>query len=211
MSAVRSVEPLSTTITWSTKAGMRLSTRSMPCSSLRHGMMTVTLRSLYMLYDEGYHEISRHPIMRHCARSGARLLRRGSPRGRVRLPAADVQRSGSVPGQSAGRLRPFRVVADPKQAQAIFTERLGEAFEERLKTLLAPAEPKPATENKADETAVPRISPFGRGKGTIFLVDAGTRTVLWSTYEKPRNSSPQEQDRSAQRIVDRLKASLKRK
>jgi hypothetical protein len=105
----------------------------------------------------------------------------------------------------------FRVVADPKQAQAIFTERLGEAFEERLKTLLAPAEPKPSAQNKGDETAVPRASSFGRGKGTIFLVDAGTRTVLWSTYEKPRNSSPQEQDRAAQRIVDRLKASGKRK
>jgi hypothetical protein len=105
----------------------------------------------------------------------------------------------------------FRVVADPKQAQAIFTEKLGEAFEERLKTLLAPAEPKPSTEKKADDTPVPRVSSFGQGKGTIFLVDASTRTVLWSTYEKPRNSSPQEQDRSAQRIVDRLKAGLKPK
>jgi len=105
----------------------------------------------------------------------------------------------------------FRVVADPKQAQAIFTERLGEAFEERLKTLLAPAEPKPAAQGKADETAVPRVSSFGKGKGTIFLIDAGTRAVLWSTYEKPRNSSPQEQNRAAQRIVDRLKADLKLK
>jgi hypothetical protein len=105
----------------------------------------------------------------------------------------------------------FRVVADPKQAKAIFTERLGEVFEERLKTLLAPAEPKPSTQNKADEAAVPRVSSFGKGKGTIFLVDAASRRVLWSTYEKPRNSSPQEQDRTAQRIVDRLKASGKRK
>jgi hypothetical protein len=105
----------------------------------------------------------------------------------------------------------FRVVADPNKAQAIFTERLGEAFEERLKTLLAPAEPKPSTEKKADDTAVPRVSSLGRSKGTIFLVDAVSRRVLWSTYEKPRNSSPGEQDRAAQRIVDRLRASLKRK
>ena len=76
-----------------------------------------------------------------------------------------------------------------------------------MKTLLAP----PSTEKKADDTAVPRVSSFGQGKGTIFLVDAGTRTVLWSTYEKPRNSSPQEQDRTARRIVDRLKSDLKRK
>ncbi len=106
----------------------------------------------------------------------------------------------------------FRVVADPKQAQAIFTERLGEAFEERLKTLFTPAEPKASsTEKKTEETAAPRVSSFGRGKGTIFLVDAASRRVLWSTYEKPRNSSPGEQDRTAQRIVDRLKADLKPK
>ena len=105
----------------------------------------------------------------------------------------------------------FRVVADPNKAQAIFTERLGEAFEERLKTLLAPAEPKVSPEKKAEETAAPRVSSLGRSKGTVFLVDAGTRTVLWSTYEKPRNSSPQEQDRTARRIVERLKADLKPK
>ena len=106
----------------------------------------------------------------------------------------------------------FRVVADPKQAQAVFTERLGEAFEERLKTLFAPVEPKASsTEKKTDETAAPRVSSFGKGKGTIFLVDAASRRVLWSTYEKPRNSSPQEQDRTAQRIVERLKTDLKLK
>src|SRR5512138_1318842 len=50
-SEVRSVEPLSTTITSSTKAGMRLSTRSIPCSSFKQGMITVSLNFLYMLYD----------------------------------------------------------------------------------------------------------------------------------------------------------------
>src|SRR3954452_8145420 len=47
-SDVRSVELLSTTITSSTNSGMARSTFSMPCSSFRHGMMTVMLSDLYM-------------------------------------------------------------------------------------------------------------------------------------------------------------------
>src|SRR5580658_1215643 len=46
--AVRSVEPLSTTMSSSTNSGMRFMTPSMPCSSLRHGMMTVIDCCLYI-------------------------------------------------------------------------------------------------------------------------------------------------------------------
>lgn len=105
----------------------------------------------------------------------------------------------------------FRVVADPKQADAVFTDKLGEVFEERLKTLFADKAAKPSDKEKADQGLAPRVSSFGRGKGTIFLVDTGTRGVLWSTYEKPRNSSPDEQDHTARRIVERLQAALKPK
>ena len=48
LAPVRSVDPLSTTITSSTNAGMRVSTRSMPCSSFKHGMITVIFCSLYI-------------------------------------------------------------------------------------------------------------------------------------------------------------------
>ena len=40
----------------------------------------------------------------------------------------------------------------------------------------------------------------------MFLVDAATRAVLWSIYEPPKNTSPGELDRTAQRIVGALKA-----
>src|SRR3954452_5433356 len=46
-SEVLSVDPLSTTITWSTNLGIRLRTCSIPCSSFRHGMTTVMDWSLY--------------------------------------------------------------------------------------------------------------------------------------------------------------------
>src|ERR1022692_3229480 len=48
-SGVRSVELLSTTMTSSTKSGMACSTFSIPCSSLRQGMMTVIDWPLYMM------------------------------------------------------------------------------------------------------------------------------------------------------------------
>src|SRR5947208_17109267 len=50
-SAVRSVESLSTTMTSSTNEGTRERTSTMPFSSLRHGMTTVILRSLYTRLD----------------------------------------------------------------------------------------------------------------------------------------------------------------
>jgi len=126
----------------------------------------------------------------------------------------------------------FQVVADPKKADAVFTDRLGAAFESRLDELYRePAPPKPADETKKVEetkkteeqqepkdlkpaTSAPepaRFSSFSRAKGTIFLVHTKARTILWSLYEQPKNSSPAQLDRTAQRIADRLKRDLKGK
>ena len=58
------------------------------------------------------------------------------------------------------------------------------------------------------ETGPPRPNAFGGGKGTLFLVDAHSRAVLWSVYEKPKNTSPDELDRTAKRVVGRLKQDL---
>jgi len=98
----------------------------------------------------------------------------------------------------------FHVTTDPQKADAVFTDRLGEAFERRLEELLpAPAEAA-AGQASRDEGAV-RISSISRAKGTVFLVDVRSRAVLWSAYERPRNSTPAELDRTARRIVEALK------
>jgi hypothetical protein len=47
-----------------------------------------------------------------------------------------------------------------------------------------------------------------RGRGNIFLVDVKTREVLWSAFERPKNSSPHEMDHTAERIVKQLKEDL---
>src|SRR5438876_11798510 len=73
----------------------------------------------------------------------------------------------------------FRVVTDPKLADAVFTDQLGMGFEQKLTDLYAP--PEPAEDGKMDKDKPPaRVSSFGRGKGTIFLVDLKSRAVIWS-------------------------------
>src|SRR5258707_14167007 len=76
----------------------------------------------------------------------------------------------------------FRVVTDPKLADAVFTDRLGEPFEHKLTELYAP----PADSDKDDKEAKREtpVSSFGRGKGTVFLVDLKSRAVIWSSFQK---------------------------
>jgi len=58
------------------------------------------------------------------------------------------------------------------------------------------------------ESGPPRASTFGAGTGTLFLVDTHSRAVLWSVYEKPKQTTPDELDRTAKRVVTRLKQDL---
>lgn len=129
----------------------------------------------------------------------------------------------------ANRLTHFgkmQVVANPQQADAILTDRLGEPFEKKLDELYPPLEEKEAKDAKdakdekdtADEAssgidfkndAPARATSFGRGRGTFFLVDRKTRNVLWSTYERPKNSSADELNRTAERVINSLKRDLK--
>ena len=138
----------------------------------------------------------------------------------------------------------FQVVTDPKLADVILTEQIGEGFQAKLESISPtpkpekPAEPekpakdekdaKDAKDAKADDStpppnpfltepengAAPAIgttSSFARNKGTIFLVDAKSRQVLWSTYEPARSAASRELDRTASGIVSRLKKDLKQK
>jgi hypothetical protein len=130
----------------------------------------------------------------------------------------------------------FEVVTDPKLADAVFTDRLGEGFENQLEEYSPSKTPEPAakaaeppakpaetsskgsdaapsplinfsdTANKVSNPAL--MSSFGRAKGTVFLVDAKSRAVVWATYDPPKGTSPKELDRTAGSIVARLKKDL---
>ena len=126
------------------------------------------------------------------------------------LPMAsglDQYLANKIVGQSL-----FQVVTDPKLADAILTDRIGEPFEHKLAEIYAP--PKKAEdkdEKKADDqesTPIMQPSTFGRGRGTIFLVDRKSRAVIWSTYDRPNNMRADTLDKIADQIVHRLKHDL---
>jgi hypothetical protein len=114
----------------------------------------------------------------------------------------------------------FQVVTNPKLADAIFTDRIGEVLEAKLADLNPSPEPvaRPAPDQPSSslptETANKLSNPatasnFGRGKGNIFLVDPKSHQVVWSAYRTPKSSASSDLDRTASDIVSRLKRALK--
>jgi hypothetical protein len=83
------------------------------------------------------------------------------------------------------------------------TDRLGEAFEQKMKQI-HPAEKNDKSDKKTEETA-PHTFRSTRPQGTIFLVDAKSRQVLWSDYQKPpRSNSDGDLNRTAEQIAKKL-------
>jgi hypothetical protein len=92
----------------------------------------------------------------------------------------------------------MQVVADPKSAEVVMTDRLGEAFEQKMKEI------HPDGDKKTDENARNTFRTT-KPRGTIFLVDAKSRQVVWSDYQKPPNSnSDHDLNRTAEQIAHKL-------
>jgi hypothetical protein len=103
----------------------------------------------------------------------------------------------------------MKVVADPKIADVVLTDRLGEAFEQKLAEIRTADTKKDDKDGKdKDDTRTHAAFRSSKGKGTIFLVDARSREVLWSDYEKvPVSTSSEVLNREAERIAKKLQAS----
>ncbi len=50
-----------------------------------------------------------------------------------------------------------------------------------------------------------RVQSFSRGKGNVFLIDAKSRRVLWTGFDIAKNTRPAELQKSAERLVSRLR------
>src|SRR5438874_25873 len=103
----------------------------------------------------------------------------------------------------------FRIVTDPKLADAILTEQIGDSFQAKLDELFPPPEiekpkkPEKAVKTKGDEAndnplltdPVNKLSnpasssSFGRASGTLFLVVPKSHQVIWSAFQMPKDSS----------------------
>lgn len=123
----------------------------------------------------------------------------------------------------------FQVVTDPKLADAVLSDRVGESLQTQLENIFpTPKSPeeieaeKAAAEKEDKDTSVAAAlhevsgklespaqnSSFGRSKGNIFLVEAKSRLVLWSTYDPPKSTASRDLDRTAIDIVSRLKKDM---
>jgi len=105
----------------------------------------------------------------------------------------------------------LQVVTDPQKADVILTDRIGGHFEQTYQEMFAP---KPTEKDKKDgnaEFAHPGMQPLRSARGAVFLIDRSTRNVLWSTFELSKNSTPEEMNRTAGKIVDQLAKSQKGK
>ena len=122
-----------------------------------------------------------------------------------------------------------QVVTDPLKADAVFTDRVGEAFERKLADLYAPKPvpkvqepeeeskdkdkkkkakpPSPADMKENESVLAARVgnSSWGRGRGNIFLVQRSTGNVIWSTMGRPKDSSAPNVAKVAGKIADELK------
>src|SRR5579864_6873366 len=110
----------------------------------------------------------------------------------------------------------LQVVADPRNADAVLTDYIGQGFEDRLNELYG-AKPK-IEDDKNDKndkngsgTEFVKPASGNRSRGAIFLVNRKTRDVLWSVYEQPKGTTPADLNRTADRIADKLGKAIKGK
>ena len=130
----------------------------------------------------------------------------------------------------------FQVVTDPQKADALITDRLGEPFETKFKELYPPPPPPPChtppppvkdakddkdskilvpveksakdDKDKPDESGTRRVGSFNRSRGNIFIVDRKSKNVIWSVYDRPKDTTPGEMSKTAERVVKRLRDDL---
>jgi hypothetical protein len=98
----------------------------------------------------------------------------------------------------------MQVVTDPKSADLVMTDRLGEAFEQKLTQILPPPE-KPDKKIETGGGSTPHNTfRSSSARGTLFLVDVKSRQVMWSDHEKPPVVSDANLNREAERVAKKL-------
>jgi hypothetical protein len=105
----------------------------------------------------------------------------------------------------------FKVVPDPKLADAVFTDELSELFLYKLDHIQTPpaaAKTSGSTSSMGATETAPHPNTFTRGRGTVFLVDIKSKQVIWSAFQKPRNKSADQLHNTAKKVVKMLGTSI---
>ncbi len=110
----------------------------------------------------------------------------------------------------------LQVVTDPKAAEAVLTDRIGDAFEQKMAEIRPPVKDDKDKDDQDKDDKADKTGGAGTthnafrttsSRGTIFLVNAKSRAVLWSDHENPPSyASDKTLNRQAERIVKKLQA-----
>jgi hypothetical protein len=112
----------------------------------------------------------------------------------------------------------FEVVVDPKLANTIMTEKIDSTFlaamDEFFPRAVENQSEKAAENTKKDDSIEsdsrdrrPANRPRGQARGTLFLVDVASRKVVWSTYLKEFDPSPNKLHSQAGNVVEKMRES----
>lgn len=105
----------------------------------------------------------------------------------------------------------IQVVTDPKLADAIISEHIGTGLEEQLKSLYGEKKSEDADKDKPASFSAGPMAGGTRSKGSVFLLDRKTRSVIWSDYVRPKNAQPDELNHVADKIAGQLEKDKKGK
>ena len=97
----------------------------------------------------------------------------------------------------------MQVVTDPLKADVVLTDRIGAAFEEHLNAIYGEKR-KPDPKDSMTSAPQPMDIAISHGRGLIFMVDRRTREVVWSTFIKPKDASPDAMNHVALEIAAKL-------
>jgi hypothetical protein len=106
----------------------------------------------------------------------------------------------------------YRVVPDPKLADAVFTDQLGEVFLYKLDHIQTPPVAAKTSGSTSNMTTTPDTAPhgstFSRAQGALFLVDIKSKEVVWTTFQKPKNITSPELHKTALKTVKQLELDI---
>ena len=100
-----------------------------------------------------------------------------------------------------------QVVTDAQKADALLTDSVGAGFEEKVEELFSKdkAAAKPGQPNNdTPEFGRGRVGGGSRSRGTVFMVDRKSRELIWSVFELPKGTKPDDLNSTAGHIADKL-------
>ncbi|HZT37571.1 MAG TPA: hypothetical protein VFA28_06720, partial [Bryobacteraceae bacterium] len=96
----------------------------------------------------------------------------------------------------------------------IFTDKIGQSFEEKMEELYPPPAPPKSEENGGEKDPwgepIQKLSSVSKARGTVFLVDRQSRNVIWSIYSPVGRTRPDDVDRRASEIARKLQKDLQK-